>query len=199
MPRIRGANSFHLADVTENTEEEYKAETPYKAERLISIEIEPKKDSETLYSDDEVEEDVYGTAEVTGKVTFNYLTNETKVKLYGGSIDAKGVYFPPLEDAPVIHKAMGFRAPTGSGKNKYLWYYDVVFSEPKFKAESGENKPKTQTVEIDFKCYKNKKLGRHCCDLDENSQTADGDTASKWFKTVYTDIAAPTEQVVDKK
>lgn len=193
MPRIRGANSFHLADVSENTEENYTVGTPYKAERLISIEIDTKKDSETLYSDDEVEEDVYGTIEVTGKVTFNYLTNETKVKLFGGSIDAKGVYFPPLEGGEVLHKAMGFKAPTGGGKNKYIWYQDVVFSEPKFKADSAENKPKTQTVELDFKCYKNKKIGRHYCDLDENSSNADSSTATNWFKTVYSEIAAASQ------
>lgn len=189
MPRIRGANNFHLADVSENTEEKYTASKPYKAERLISIEIDTKKDSETLYSDDEVEEDVYGTIEMTGKVTFNYLTNETKVKLFGGSIDAKGVYFPPIEGGEVLHKAMGFKAPTGGGKNKFVWYQDVVFSEPKFKAESAENKPKTQTVEVEFKCYKNKKIGRHYCDLDQNSENADSTVASQWFDSVYSEIA----------
>lgn len=189
MPRIRGANSFHLADVSENTEENYTVGKPYKAERLISIEIDTKKDSETLYSDDEVEEDVYGTIEMTGKVTFNYLTNETKVKLFGGSIDTKGVYFPPIEGGEVLHKAMGFKAPTGGGKNKFIWYQDVVFSEPKFKAESAENKPKTQTVEVEFKCYKNKKIGRHYCDLDQNSENADSTVASQWFDSVYSEIA----------
>lgn len=195
MPRIRGANSFHLADVSENTEENYTVGTPYKAERLISIEIDTKKDSETLYSDDEVEEDVYGTAEVTGKVTFNYLTNETKVKLFGGSIDAKGVYFPPIEGGEALHKAMGFKAPTGGGKNKYIWYQDVVFSEPKFKADSSENKPKTQTVELDFKCYKNKKIGRHYCDLDQNTESADATVASQWFDSVYSEIATASSGV----
>ena len=189
MPRIRGANSFHLADVSENTEENYTVGKPYKAERLISIEIDTKKDSETLYSDDEVEEDVYGTIEMTGKVTLNYLTNETKVKILGGSIDTKGVYFPPIEGGEVLHKAMGFKAPTGGGKNKFIWYQDVVFSEPKFKAESAENKPKTQTVEVEFKCYKNKKIGRHYCDLDQNSENADSTVASQWFDSVYSEIA----------
>ena len=140
---------------------------------------------------------------MTGKVTFNYLTNETKVKLFGGSIDTKGVYFPPIEGGEVLHKAMGFKAPTGGGKNKFIWYQDVVFSEPKFKAESAENKPKTlttneendneytttQTVEVEFKCYKNKKIGRHYCDLDQNSENADSTVASQWFDSVYSEIA----------
>ena len=52
MARIRGANNFHLADVETNTEEEYKAKTPEKTERIISISIDTKEDSETLYSDD---------------------------------------------------------------------------------------------------------------------------------------------------
>lgn len=189
MARIRGANSFHTADVTENTEEKYTADTPVKTERIISIEIDTKVDSETLYSDDEVEEEVDGTPERTGKVELNYLTNETKVRLIGGEIDKNGVYFPPEEGAPKKHVALLFKAPTGNGKNKLMCYYDVTFSEPKLKFESSENKPKTQTIELEFTCYKNKKLGKHYCDLDMNSKDANSVIEKKWFESVYSEIA----------
>ena len=186
MARIRGANNFHLADVETNTEEEYKSGTPEKTERIISISIDTKEDAETLYSDDEIEEDVYGTPEVTGKVELNYLSNETKQKIYGGEIDANGVYFPPSDTTIKKHKALGFRAPTGGGKNKNVWYYDVIFEQPSIKAETAENKPKSTTIELSFKCYKNKKLGKHYCDLDTNTKTASDTLAKNWFKSVYT-------------
>ena len=192
MARIRGANNFHTADLTENTEESYVAGTPEKTERIVSIEIDTSQDSETLYSDDEVEEDIFGVVETTGKIEVNYLSNETKVKLIGGEIDKNGVYFPP-EDAEKKHKAMGFKAPTGNGKNRYVWYYDVVFSMPSFKAETAEGKPKTQTTELEFKAYKNKKLGKHYADLDENGESANKVTASKWFTKVYDSIATTAE------
>lgn len=196
MARIRGANSFYTADVEANTEETYTAKTPEKTERIVSISIDNKQDSESLYSDDEVEEDVYGVVETTGKVELNYLSNETKVKLLGGAIDANGVYFPPLEDAEKKHKAIGFKAPTGGGKNRYIWYYDVVFSIPSFSAETAEGKPKTQTTELEFKAYKNKKLGKHYADLDENGEKANKITAKNWFTKVYDTVAetAATEQ-----
>lgn len=194
MARIRGANSFHIASITTNTTAEYTADKPKKCERIISIEIEEKEDSETLYSDDEVEEDVYGTPEVTGKVELNYLSNETKLDFFGGVIDNNGVYFPPDELADKKHNAILFKAPTGGGKYKYICYYDVIFEKPKFGAETAENKPKTKTVELSFKAYKNKKIGKHYCDLDTNTSSADDATAKAWFESVYSEIA-PNETV----
>ena len=120
MARIKGANNFHLAPITENTEENYAAGAPVKTERLTSISVDSKVDSETVYSDDEVEEDVYGAIETTGKVGLNYLTNETKLKLFGGEIDADGVYYPPSQ-FEVKHHAMLFKAPTTQGA-KYVCY-----------------------------------------------------------------------------
>lgn len=185
MARIKGANGFHLAAVTTNTIADYTVATPAKIERLVSIDIEDKVDSESVYSDDEVEEEVYGTIEKTGKVKLNYLTNETKVKLFGGEIDADGVYFPPGTFTPQ-HHAMGFKMPTSTGKSKYVWYYDVVFELPNLKAETGESKPKVQEVELSFKCYKNKELDKHFIDLDMNSATANAIVEGKWFLTVPT-------------
>ena len=115
MARIKGAKNFHLAGVTAN-DETYTAETPKKCERLIAIEIETKAESEDAYSDDEVEETVYGTVERTGKVTLNYITPETKLLMFGGEIDKDGVYFPPGE-VEVKHHALGFQMPTTGGKN----------------------------------------------------------------------------------
>lgn len=183
MARIKGAKNFHLASVTENTNEEYTVETPTKCERLVSIEIETKVDSEDVYSDDEVEETIYGTVEKTGKVSLNYLTPETKVLMFGGEIDKDGVYFPPA-DTQVIHHAMGFQMPTTGSKNKYAWYYDVVFSYPSEKAETQEGKPKIQDVEIEFKCYKNRKLQTHVAELDMNGATASVAKEKTWFTTV---------------
>lgn len=192
MARIKGAKNFHLASITSNTTESYVAAEPKKAERLIAIEIETKADSEDVYSDDEVEETVYGTVERTGKVTLNYLTPETKLLMFGGEIDEDGVYFPPGE-VEVKHHALGFQMPTTGGKNKYAWYYDVVFEYPNEKAETSEGKPKIQSVEISFKCYKNKKLNTHVAELDMNGATANAVKEKKWFTEVPTTKAqSPT-------
>lgn len=185
MARIKGAKNFHLADITSNTTESYVAGLPKKAERLISIEIETKTESEEVYSDDEVEETVYGTVEKTGKVALNYLTPETKLLMFGGEIDEDGVYFPPGE-VEVKHHALGFQMPTTGGKNKYVWYYDVVFEYPNEKAETSEGKPKIQSVEINFKCYKNKQLNTHVAELDMNGATANVEKEKTWFTAVPT-------------
>ncbi|MFQ8923853.1 MAG: major tail protein [Clostridium paraputrificum] len=193
MARIKGAKNFHLAGVTAN-DETYTAETPKKCERLIAIEIETKAESEDAYSDDEVEETVYGTVERTGKVTLNYLTPETKLLMFGGEIDKDGVYFPPGE-VEVKHNALGFQMPTTGGKNKYAWYYDVVFEYPNEKAETAEGKPKLQQVEIPFKCYKNRELDTHVAELDMNGKTANAAKEKTWFKQVPTTKAqSPTEE-----
>ena len=193
MARIKGAKNFHLAGVTAN-DETYTAEAPEKCERLIAIEIETKAESEDAYSDDEVEETVYGTVERTGKVTLNYITPETKLLMFGGEIDKDGVYFPPGE-VEVKHHALGFQMPTTGGKNKYAWYYDVVFEYPNEKAETAEGKPKLQQVEIPFKCYKNRELDTHVAELDMNGETANVAKEKTWFKQVPTIKAqSPTEE-----
>lgn len=192
MPRIKGAKNFHLAGVTSNTEIEYTAEEPRKTERLIGIEIDTKAESEDVYSDDEVEETVYGVVEKTGKVKLNYLTPETKLAMFGGEIDKDGVYFPPGE-VEVKHHAMGFQFPTTGKKNKYAWYYDVVFEYPSEKGETAEGKPKLQEIEISFKCYKNRKLNTHVAELDMNGETANVEKEKKWFTEVPTTKAeSPT-------
>lgn len=192
MARIKGAKNFHLAGVTAN-DETYTAETPKKCERLIAIEIETKAESEDAYSDDEVEETVYGTVERTGKVTLNYITPETKLLMFGGEIDKDGVYFPPGE-VEVKHNALGFQMPTTGNKNKYAWYYDVVFEYPNEKAETAEGKPKLQQVEIPFKCYKNRELDTHVAELDMNGETANVAKEKTWFKQVpTTKVQSPTE------
>lgn len=188
MARIKGAKNFHLAAMSANTTENYEVSTPAKCERLIAIEIETKAESEDAYSDDEVEETVYGTVEKTGKVTLNYLTPETKLLMFGGEIDKDGVYFPPGE-VEVKHHALGFQMPTTSGKNKYAWYYDVVFEYPSEKAETAEGKPKLQQVEINFKCYKNLKLNTHVSELDMNGKTANAEKEKTWFTEVPTSKA----------
>lgn len=185
MARIKGAKNFHLADVTKNDEGAYTAGEPQKCERLVSIDIETKADSEDVYSDDEVEETVYGVVEKSGKVTLNYLTPETKLLMFGGEIDEDGVYFPPGE-VEVKHHAMGFEMPTTGGKKKLAWYYDVVFEYPNEKAETAESKPKLQQIEISFKCYKNKQLNTHVAELDMNGAKANEEKAKKWFIEVPT-------------
>lgn len=196
MPRIKGAKNFHLAPVTSNTENSYVAGEPQKRERLIGIEIETKCEGEDAYSDDEVEETVYGTVEKSGKVTLNYLTPETKLELFGGEIDKDGVYFPPGE-FKVKHHAMGWQMPTTGGKQKYAWYYDTVFEYPGEKAETAEGKPKLQQVEISFKCYKNRQLDTHVAELDMNGETANVEKEKTWFAKVPTTKAtAPTEAEV---
>lgn len=189
MARIKGAKNFHLASVTSNTKESYEVETPEKAERIVSIEIETSAESEDVYSDDEVEETVYGTVEKTGKVVLNYLSPETKVLMFGGEIDKDGVYFP-AGDKIVKHHAMGFEMPTTGGGSKFAWYYDVVFDVPTEKAETQQNKPTIQEIEISFKCYKNKKLDTHKAELDMNGKTANKVKASKWFTEVPTEKAS---------
>lgn len=193
MPRIKGAKNFHLASVTANELDGYEVGTPTKAERLIAIEIETTTESEDVYSDDEVEETVYGTVEKSGKVTLNYLTPETKLKMFGGEIDNDGVYFPPGE-VETKHHALGFQMPTTGGKNKYAWYYDVVFEYPNEKAETSEGKPKIQSVEINFKCYKNRELNTHVAELDMNGETASTAKEQTWFTTVPTSKATTVTQ-----
>lgn len=183
--RVKGAKNFHLADVTSNTAESYATDTPAKTERIISIEVDSKVDSEKCYSDDEVEDTVYGAVERTGKVTLNYLTPEDKVTIWGGEIDKDGVYFPP-NDFTVKHHAMGFEAPTTTGKSKLVWYYDVVFKLPKEKAETSEGKPKFQSIELEFDCLKNVKLNTHKAELDMNGATANSVRAASWFDSVPT-------------
>lgn len=189
MARIRGANNFHTAEVTENSKDNYTVGTLTKTERIINIELDVKEDSEVLYSDDEIEEYVYGTPERTGKVELNYLSNDTKVKLIGGVIDKNGVYFPPAEDAAKKHVALAFKAPTGGGKARLVVYYDVVFTEPQFKAETAESKPKSSTCELEFVCYKNKKIDKHYADLDTNGEESNSIIEGKWFTEVYDEIA----------
>lgn len=187
MARIKGAKNFYIAEVTKN-DTTYTAGTPEKIPGLISLEIDEKCDSEEVYSDDEIEEEIYGTVVKEGKITLSYLTPELKVKFFGGEIDKDGVYFAPGKKE-VKHLASGFEATTSGKGSKYVWYYDTVFSLEKSKYETSEGKPKPQEQEISFKCYKNKQLDTHVIELDMNGATANSVKAAKWFTAVPTSKA----------
>ena len=65
------------------------------------------------------------------------------------------------------------------------------------KAETAEDKPKIQGVELSFKAYKNKKLDTHYCDLDTTSKNANAEVAKKWFTEVRTEKAKTVTPTID--
>lgn len=186
MARIKGVKNLCIAPVTSNTPELYTAGEVEKIPHLISLSVDTKNDSEDVYSDDIVEETVYGTVMKEGKVVIGYLTPELKAKLLGGEVDNKGVYYE-VDGTTPKHFALGFEATTTSGKSKYVWYYDVQFSlETSDEYETAKDKPSIGEVELSFKCYLNKNLKTHVAELDGNGAKADEDLQRTFLATVPT-------------
>ena len=190
--RIRGARNFHVADVTENTETNYVATEPKRSEKLVGISMDVSTESEEVYSDDETEETMYGASKVTGTVTVNYLTNESKKEFFGGEIDSEGVYYPPAIPEEK-HKAIGFEAPIDSlGNLKKVWLYDVLFEMPGEKAETQEGKPKPQTVEIKFSAYNRKNYNTYKADVDTCDEGVSEEVKNNWFEKVRDKVTSKT-------
>ena len=80
-----------------------------------------------------------------------------------------------------------FRSLTNLFRNQMLSYFnmkvDISLFLNSFK----------RILLLPYNYYKNKTIGKHYCDLDTNSNSANENIASTWFDNVYSNIAKATE------
>lgn len=158
---------------------------------LIKLTINPNASTDTLFYDDGPGDTAATTGKVEVEIEKNALSSAEKAFLLGHQIDANGVLISGATDVPPW-VAIGFRTLKSNGKYRYVWLYKGKFVDPE---ETNDTKKdsiafSTDTIKGQFvminKEYtiNGKKVKPYKIELDEEHETSNAVTISKWFTSV---------------
>ncbi len=147
IKRNCGLKDIYIAEVTENSTSNYTVGTPTKLARALSAKITDKFESETLTSDDSVEDVIEDYVNSEIEISINTLSNEDYAKLYDTLY--KNGYLLKSSNDKAKEIALGFRSKRTDGTYDFVWYYCGKFNErPDEEFETKGDKISTQTASL---------------------------------------------------
>lgn len=182
MPRQIGLRDIHIATVTSDDSTATVYETPVKLERAISAKLSPKVNSDTVYSEDSIEDIITNFDSVDVEIELNQLSLTSRATLQGAKV-IKGVLIENKDDiAPII--ALGFKSKKSNKKYRYVWLlkgkFELVVDEYDTEAE----KPKAQSTKLKGTFYPREFDGNYRFIADEDAEGIDATIISGWFTSV---------------
>lgn len=153
-----------------------------KYERSVSAKLTPKTNSDTSYSDDEVEDIVTTFSQVDVEIELNQLSVATRAFLQGSKV-VNGVLIENKDDqAPYVY--MVFKSKKANGKFRYVCLYKGKFELVADEHQTQEDKVKQGTAKLKgtFVCREFDGNYRLISDSDDDG-VVEADL-EKWFTTV---------------
>lgn len=185
--RTKSLRDFHIAKVTTNDESTYAADTPVKLARAITGKFNDKFTTETIYSDDGVEDTNmhYDGTEVELEV--NSLAPQDKERVFGQLYKDGYLLKSKTDIAPEL--ALGYRAKKLNGKYEFTWYYCGRFDQGlENNYETEGDSTTTQTATLKGNWYARRIDDAYCINVDEsNLLSTNTDAAAAiadWFSKV---------------
>ena len=182
-----GLKDIYAAEVTQDDEKGYTTSAPRKIARAIKAKISDKWSSETIYSDDSVEDTTTTYEGTEVEIEVNALAPQDKAFILGHKYE-NGYLIKSANDNPP-KLALGYRVRKVNGKYDFVWLYAGGFKEGLDEEhDTKEAKTVTKTKTLKGKFYQRQKDGEYHISVDE-SNLAGGDTEAKaaienWFSKV---------------
>jgi phi13 family phage major tail protein len=193
--RRMGLRDIYIALVTENTTENYTAETPIKLGRAIAAKVTVKKTIEKTYSDDNIEEIIENFESADIEIESNKLSPEQKALIRGAKYENGFLINNANDKATEI--AIGWRAKQTNGKYEFVWYYCGKFNEGQTEEyDSNGDKTKTQTAKLKGTFYQRQKDENYNVEVDESYLTADETEAKEVIKSWFSEVQEPAKKQV---
>ncbi|MDT8718984.1 phage tail protein [Clostridium sp. 19966] len=159
-------------------------DTVKKYERTLSAKITPKSDTETEYSDDNVEDIVSQFTSVDVEIELNQLSLETRAFLQGSKV-VNGILIENKDDiAPYVY--MAFRSKKANGKYRYVALFKGKFELTADNFETQADKVKSQTATIKGTFMARDFDGNWRLIGDEDANVTDVTALASWLTTVPT-------------
>ena len=187
VPRQIGLKDVHVALITSDGPSGTVYETPVKISRAITAKITPSVNSETLYSDDGVEDELSAFAGCEVEIEQNALTLEHRALLLGkkyhnGELVENSGDLPPK-------LALMFRSEKSTSTKvnpvyRYCVLYKGKFSEIEDEYETKGEKPNSKTTKIKGKFYDRDSDGNWRMMIDTDATGVDTDKITNFFTTV---------------
>lgn len=188
MARQIGLKDIHIAVLTKDDSEEVTYEKPEKLERAISAKLNPKTNSDNIYSDDSVEDVISVFEGMEVEIEVNQLSIPSRAKLQGAKV-IKGVLIENKENNPPTI-ALGFRSKKNNGKYRFVWLLKGKFELAVDEYDTEGEKPKAQSAKLKGKFFSRDFDGNYRFIADEDGEEVDKTIIQSWFKEV------PKEPVV---
>lgn len=190
-PRQIGLKDVHVALITSDGTEGTIYAAPIKISRAITAKITPSINSETLYSDDGVEDELssFGGCEI--EIEQNALSLEQRALILGKTYKNGELLETSGDIAPKL--ALLFRSEKSSSTKanpiyRYCVLYKGKFSEIEDEYETRGEKISTKTTKIKGKFYDRDYDGAWRLMLDSDATGADKTKITNWF----TEVQSPT-------
>ena len=185
MSRQVGLRDIYVAELLTDTSGvagETTYETPIKLERAISAKLSPKSSSESVYSDDAVEDIISAFEGVEVEIEVSQLSLTSRALLQGAKV-VKGVLIENKEDMPPTI-ALGFKSKKNNKKYRYVWLLKGKFAPSNDDYETEAEKPKSQSATLKGTFYSRDSDGNYRFIADEDEVGADQTIITSWFTAV---------------
>ena len=192
-PRQIGLKDVHVALITSDGAGGTVYEKPIKISRAITAKITPSVNTETLYSDDGVEDELTAFAGCEVEIEQNALTLEHRALILGKKYSNGELVENSGDKAPKL--ALLFRSEkSNSTKAKPVYRYCVLykgaFNEIEDEYETKGEKPNSKTTKIKGKFYDRESDGNWRMMLDTDAEGVDTSKLDAFF----TSVQEPTAQ-----
>lgn len=186
-PRQIGLKDVHVALITSDGSSGTVYEKPIKISRAITAKITPSVNSETLYSDDGVEDELTAFAGCEVEIEQNALTLEHRALILGKKYSNGELVENSGDKAPKL--ALLFRSEkSNSTKAKPVYRYCVLykgaFNEIEDEYETKGEKPNSKTTKIKGKFYDRESDGNWRMMLDTDAEGVDTAKLDAFFTSV---------------
>lgn len=195
-PRQIGLKDVHIALITSDGTTGTVYATPVKISRAINAKITPSVNSETLYSDDGVEDELssFGGCEV--EIEQNALSLENRALILGKTyrngelLETSGDIAPKLA---LLFKSEKSNSTKANPVYRYCVLYKGKFSEIEDEFETKGEKINSKTTKIKGKFYDRDYDGSWRLMLDSDATGADAEKTQDWFEEVQEPTPAAAE------
>lgn len=188
MARQIGLRDIHIAVLSKDDSTGVTYSKPEKLERAIGAKLNPKTNSDNIYSDDAVEDVITAFEGVDVEIEVNQLSLASRAKLQGAKV-VKGVLVENKDDIPST-LALGFKSKKNNGKYRYVWLLKGKFELATDEYDTEGEKPKAQSAKLKGKFFSREFDGNYRFIADEDNEGVDAAVISSWFANV------PSEPIV---
>lgn len=185
MARQIGLRDIHIAVLSKDDSTGATYSKPEKLERAIGAKLNPKTNSDNIYSDDSVEDIITAFEGIDVEIEVNQLSLSSRAKLQGAKV-VKGVLVENKDDIPPTI-ALGFKSKKNNGKYRYVWLLKGKFELATDEYDTEGEKPKAQSAKLKGKFFSRDFDGNYRFICDEDEQGVEVGIISGWFGAVPSD------------
>lgn len=187
VPRQIGLKDVHVALIESDGVSGTVYKVPVKISRAITAKITPSVNSETLYSDDGVEDELSAFAGCEVEIEQNALTLEHRALLLGkryqnGELVENSGDLPPK--LALLFRSEKSNSTKANPVYRYCVLYKGKFSEIEDEYETKGEKPNSKTTKIKGKFYDRDSDGNWRLMLDTDAEGVDADKIKNFFTAV---------------